>query len=959
MMLLTGLVVITVIGVTLKFAVIGLLVDWWWFQSLDLEMHFILRKAYRFLVLIFFTLTVAALFAVNFWIAARFSGFVDTDKRQGKKDLVRLLHREIRRLYRPLSLILALPVAIPMFLNWEAALMFWFGQDCGTVDPLLGKDISFYLFRLPVYHLVQRGVLLAAVMLLTGVAFLYWYGNRLLMTRKHPFPKGARIHISILGFVTTAILCWGIFLERYDILYSTANLPVFFGPGFVEIKVILLFVWLSTIFLMATGISLIYSANTKTGWRFALAFGLLFAMSLVCKDARFFSDNIRTYSVMPNQIIKERDYIEANIRATLSAFGLDQVTNIDFGTKPAATFDAHDPTLIQRLRNIPVWDRDVLRGVYEEIQGIRTYYTFPAINVDRYWVDGRYRQVYIGAREVDPARLPESAQNWLNPHLQYTHGQGVAMVPAAQAGDTFMTWFIKDVPPQSDFGLISKQTAIYYGLGDKPYIIAPNKVGEIGYPMGDQNVIVHYNGTGGIPVGNTFKKSIMAVYFEDSSILLTKTTADSRLLFRRNITEQARHIAPFLRLGPDPYVVTTPEGIFWIQDAFVTSTHYPLVAPVPDGFNYIREAVKIVTDAYNGTVSYYAMDPDEPIVSAYRRMYPGLIKPIDAMPAELRAHIRYPQDLFLIQSQVYAKYHPQDPERFFRQEDLWEISKVPLGSTLTQASPYYLTLDLFEPGKEEFLLFLPMSPFERDNLRALMVAGCDGDTYGKLFVYNFSQNRHVYGPAQTDTVINQDTRINQQFNLWGQRGTEVVRGKMVIEPTEGDLLYIQPVYLQESGLVKIPELKRLIMVLDGAAVMAPSLEEAAVELEAELARKQMLLHQQSGAPAPESAAPAADTDNVRPQSVAPDAAPVPEPEAAPVLEAVPTSKADAVPDAAPEPEADPVLETAPPVPTSEADAASDPASPEPQKPSAETPSPPELPAGEEVLPTGQAVPATP
>ncbi len=412
------------------------------------------------------------------------------------------------------------------------------------------------------------------------------------------------------------------------------------------------------------------------------------------------------------------------------------------------------------------------------------------------------------------------------------------MIPAAQAGDEFMTWLIKDIPPQSDFGLPVNRTSIYYGLEDKPYVIVPNDAGEIGSPVGDDEAIVHYDGNGGVPVNSLWRKLLFSMHFKDRNIFFTaKTNARSRLLFRRNILDRITHITPFLKLDGDPYIVSTADGLFWIQDAYTTADNYPLAPAVEQGFNYIRNAVKIVVDAYYGKVSYYISDSTDPIINAYRRMYPGVFRPLAEMPTELHKHVRYPRDIFLTQVAVYAKYHQRDPERFYRQEDIWEFSKVPQGRDLVPANPYYLTLDLIEPGQDDFLLFMPMAPFGRDNLRALIIAGSDGDNYGKLFAYRFPRDQQVYGPAQVHSLVNQDIVISEQFTLWDQEGSEVLLGKMIIEPTAGSLLYIQPVYLQEEGALKIPQLKRLIMALDDAVVMAPSLEEAAVMLEAELARK--------------------------------------------------------------------------------------------------------------------------
>ena len=824
--------------VLLKLVFVDFVVDFWWFQSQGMALYFLMRLAYRYVVFIFFVLVFFGIFYLNFWAASRVVGVADKSSDKNERNLVKTLHNGLRRMYLPLSLLMALPIAAPIYAHWEEALLFLFGGASGSTDPLLGKDISFYLFSLPIYALIQKEVLVAFIILLVGVMFLYWYEGRLLAVQDQTLPRRARVHVNLLALTTVAIIGWGFLLERYNLLYETTNLPVFFGPGYVEMKIVLPMIWLSVFFLAATGISLVVSMNRKAGWKLPVIFSLLFALSVTGKNADFFNDMVRKYIVTPNQIARERPYIDANIRSTLAAYGLDAVQTQDFKTQAEPTFDAKDPALMRRLKNIPVWDREMLGGVYEELQGIRTYYSFPTIDVDRYTVEGSYRQVYLGAREIQFSKLPESAQNWINLHLQYTHGQGVVMIPAAQAGDEFMTWFIKDIPPRSEFGLSSTRTSIYYGLADKPYVIVPNDAGEIGSPVGDDEAIVHYEGKGGVPVNSLWRKLLFSMHFKDRNIFFTtKTNNRSRLMFRRNILDRITYITPFLKLDQDPYIVSTADGLFWIQDAYTTADNYPLAPAVEEGFSYIRNSVKIIVDAYDGKVTYYVSDNDDPIINAYRRMYPGVFQSLAEMPADLRKHIRYPRDIFLTQVAIYAKYHQQDPERFYRQEDIWEFSKIPQGRELVPANPYYLTLDLIEPGQDDFLLFLPMAPFGRDNLRALMIVGSDGDNYGKIFAYRFSRDQQVYGPAQVNSLINQDIVISEQFTLWNQVGSEVLVGKMIIEPTGGSLLYIQPVYLQEEGALKIPQLKRLIMSLGDAVVMAPSLEEAAVKLEAELARK--------------------------------------------------------------------------------------------------------------------------
>ena len=833
-----ALLAIGVVIALLKLIFVDFVIDFLWFQSQGMTLYFLLRLLYRYLVFAFFAAVFFGIFYVNFWIAARLVGVAEDSRDEDTKNLVKTLHNGLRRMYLPLSVLMALPIAFPMYTHWEKALRFLFGGASGVADPLLGRDISFYLFSLPIYHLIQKEVLLAFVILLIGVIFLYWYGSRLLAIDDRELPRKARLHVSLLALTTVGIICWGYLLDRYDLLYETTNLPIFFGPGYVEMNIVLPAIWLTVVFLAATGISLVIAVNRGTGWKLTAALGLLFVVSVLGKNADFFTDTVRKYLVAPNQLARERPYIEANIRSTLAAFGLSAVNTQDVKTQSPPSFDAHDPALVRRLQNIPVWDREILGGVYEELQGIRTYYSFPTIDVDRYTVEGAYRQVYLGAREIRFSKLPDSAQNWINLHLQYTHGQGVAMIPAAQAGDEFMTWFIKDVPPKSGFGLPINRTSIYYGLEDKPYAIVPNDTGEIGSPIGDDDAIVHYTGTGDVAVDSLWRKLLFSIYFKDRNVFFTAKTNDrSRALFRRNIVDRITHITPFLKLDQDPYIVSTADGLFWIQDAYTTADNYPLAPPVAEGFNYIRSSVKIIVDAYQGQVSYYISDTDDPIIEAYRRMYPGMFRPLEEMPQTLKKHIRYPRDIFSTQVGVYAKYHQQDPERFYRQEDVWEFSKIAQDRDLVPAKPYYLTLDLIEPGVEDFLLFMPLSPFGRDNLRALMIAGSDGDNYGKIFAYRFSRDQQVFGPAQIHSLVNQDTVISEQFTLWDQQGSEIILGKMIIEPTGGSLLYIQPVYLQEEGPIKIPQLKRLIMALDDAVVMASSLEEAAEKLEAELARK--------------------------------------------------------------------------------------------------------------------------
>jgi uncharacterized protein len=483
------------------------------------------------------------------------------------------------------------------------------------------------------------------------------------------------------------------------------------------------------------------------------------------------------------------------------------------------------------LRNIPVWNVSVLETVFHQLQELRTYYAFPPVSAARYTVAGQYQQVFLAPRELDYDNLPDSAQNWINRHMTYTHGFGTVMVPANQDGGTPMTWYIRGIPPVSEFGLNTVQPRVYYGKRDiYHYVIAPNDSGELDYPVGATNVLYAYDGKTGVPIGSMFKKALFAYYFKAKEILFTtKTRPDSKILFRRNIIERVNNLAPFLRLDGAPYAVQTPTGIYWIIDSYTTSDAYPVSAPYltpTTDFNYIRNSVKIVVDAYHGTTDFYVFDESDPIIQAYQRIYPGFFKSKESMPADLVPHVRYPIDIFNIQMRIYARYHQTEPGVFFHQEDLWTFADTIKGDAVVQFRPYYITVNLMQEDRLDFLLLLPMMPQHRKNLRVLALAGSDEPHYGKIVIYSFPKGELVHGPEQINAIINQDPQIAELFTLWDQAGSSVMRGDMVILPLGNSVLFVQPVYLSSRTDVHIPELQRLIVSEGQVAVIEPSLEEA-------------------------------------------------------------------------------------------------------------------------------------
>ncbi len=821
-----------------SFLTIDYLVDFWWFDALGYAFYFWQRLLYRYLVfagvmgLFFF------IFFLNFWIASRFLGTsteppesTTVQSKEAHRNLLKMFRTGSMRVYTPLSLVLGIVIALPLFDRWEAFLLFVFGPESSVMDPAYGKDISYYLFSLPIYILLQRRIFITFAILLVGVLFLYWLEHRLLKAKEQVLPRGARTHVCFLLLCVFAIEIWNFFLQRYELLYTSTYEPLFLGPGYAEMLVIVPFIYACIVLLTITAIFSSYFVMTGKGIKRAGAAAFLFALVLGGRYSEFIPKLVNDYMVTPNAISKQSPYIANNIDATLSAFKLKQVETRN--VTPVFAPDGINEEKVRGIfRNIPVWDGELLNDVYEQLQELRTYYDFARVDVSHYNVKGNNQQVFLAAREMNTAELPKGARNWVNDHLVYTHGYGAVMTPAEQGGDEPMTWFLKGIPLESDYGFQVQQPGVYFGLLENyPYVIAPNDAGEFGYPKGDSNVTLNYEGTGGVPINSAFRKLMFAYYMKDWDVFFTtKTNEKSRILFRRNIQERVRTLTPYITLDHDPYLVVTSDRLYWIQDAFTTSQYYPYSAYYGTGaekINYIRDSLKVVIDAYNGSVNYYVFDTKDPIVKAYTRMYPGLFKDQSEMPAELRSQVRYPQDMFDIQMFMYATYHQTDPEVFYQQEDVWDVGisgAIPEKQRPTRS--YYLTLDMIEPNRFDFVLISPVTPRGRANLRAMALAGSDHSSYGKLIVYNFPKGELVYGPAQIHSLINQDTTVAQQFTLWDQVGSQVARGKMIIFPVGKMLIYIQPVYLKSSTTLKIPELKRLIMTQGQVVVMEKSLEEA-------------------------------------------------------------------------------------------------------------------------------------
>ncbi|NJL59970.1 MAG: UPF0182 family protein [Desulfobacteraceae bacterium] len=723
-----------------------------------------------------------------------------------------------------------------MYRKWEEALLFIFSGHSGITEPTFGKDISFYLFSFPIYKLIQNELLITFSLLCVFLLILYWLQSRILSKEDLRLPEGAKAHLSIMFLFVAMIQGWNCMLQRHELLYAENHLPIFFGPGSVEMNLILPLIWATFVTLIITAIYLVIYIHRRKGLLPLIVFVLLFVSCITLRNTSFLPDAVERYLVKPNQSVSEKPYIERSIQNTLRAYNLASVETGNYAVGQYPSIAITDE-MKHTIRNIPIWDRYLIDDVYTQLQGMRSYYHFADADVDRYTIGGVKQHVFVSPREINIDGLPSAAKNWLNTHLGYTHGYGIVMTPATQNGDEPMRWLIQDIPMRySDPGQTIKNPAIYYGLNTNEYAIAPNDLGEIDHFENDKDIRINYDGKGGIPL-SFFRKILFSVYLKTLDMFFTRGTgSDSRILLHRNIKEAIGKITPYFMVDDDPYIVATPEGLFWVADAYTTSDLYPYAEKTDKKINYIRNSVKIIVDAYHGTVSYYVADSNDPIVNAYRRMYPGLLKPMEQMNPEIRKnHLRYPKTLFDIQMGIYAKYHQSDPDAFYLQDDNWDFTQT------GDMKSYYMMAHIFEKDNtSRFVLLCPMMTAisgkskKPESLRALAVIGSDDGNYGKISVFTFPKGQQIYTPSQINSLIDQDTVISQELNLWSQTGAEVKRGKIIVLPVSGMVFYIQPLYLGAAAGPKIPELKRIIMTQGDIVVMERSLGEAIDKLEAKL-----------------------------------------------------------------------------------------------------------------------------
>jgi uncharacterized membrane protein (UPF0182 family) len=745
------------------------------------------------------------------------------------------------RFIRPIAWLLAIGFGffsgLAMRGNWQQFATYINQAPTSTYDPIFQKPLAFYLFSLPLLESISSWLTtLAFVILCAALAYsLLAIPGQVLKQARTRTATTAFAAVSCGLAVFLIALAWRTYLSRFPYLWTDHQ--TFSGVTYTEANYLLPALFFVSIALIIAAAISILNAFTKRGLRL-LILALAIPVTVYIVGVVLVPAYVNGFIVKPNELARETPYIEHNIGWTRRGFGIEQIQLRQFDAEnsvEALNLSANRAT----LENIRLWDWRALQDTLKQVQTIRTYYDFPDVDVDRYQLGGQTKQVMLAAREIDVEKLPESSRNWINEKLIYTHGYGLTMntsngfTPEGMPRFVLSDMPIKSTAPEATI----TRPQIYYGQKTDTDVYVKTAQKEFDFPQGETNTFTTYEGTGGIQIGNRFRRWLLAWALDDLSKLpfSDDVTSESRVLIHRNIKEIVNGVAPFLIYDNDPYIVVSKEGrLFWMLDAFTESATLPYSRHHQVGnnrVNYIRNSVKVVIDAYNGSVDFYVFDNEDPIIATYRATFPTLFKDASAMPADLRAHVRYPETLIRVQGEVYGLYHTQSPKVFFQREDVWSVAGQ-LGiddqdkKKSTPIDPYFVLMQL--PGEQastEFALILPFTPANRNNMIGWMAGRSDGEHYGKLLVYNFPESRLIEGPLQIEARIDQNAQLSAQFSLWNQQGSRVLRGHLLVIPIGRSLLYVEPVYLQAQRS-PMPELRLVVLAIQERLGYGQSFDEA-------------------------------------------------------------------------------------------------------------------------------------
>ena len=841
---------IAVIAFIFFSSTVSLITDWWWFSEVGYTEIFITSLVAKVVLGLTVSIIAFIFLLINFLVAVSSKIpwlAIIPESLAGQP--ITLDHRVVKKLGIIICLVVSLFFGLIAASSWQEVLKFINSSSFGAADPVFNKDIAFYIFSLPVFNiglgLIRTLVLFSligcgAVYLLRGNlnisgllgklggSQLSKLGLPVLKEGKHKETRPhAPIHIGILLSLFLATIAVGTYLSLFKLLTSQSG-PVF-GAVFTDVNVMVPLLRVSILAIAFASFACLYwGISGKT----SLLLGAVTIYFLVGLAQGVVPSIFQKLIVAPNELAKEAPFIKNNIAATRHAFGLDKIEEREIsGDKPLTATDITNNDLT--IKNVRLWDRAPLLSTFSQIQEIRTYYEFASVDNDRYTIDGEVRQVMLSLRELASESLPN--RSWINERLTFTHGYGLAAGPVNQVtAEGLPVLFVKDLPPKSDVKeLTVTRPEIYFGELSNDYVYVKTKSKEFDYPKGEENVYTIYEGQGGVEINSPVRRLFYAIRLGSLKLLLSNDiTRESRILYYRNIKERVAKIAPFLTLDRDPYAVVADGKIYWIIDAYTGSNLYPYSQPLPlngDRVNYIRNSVKIVIDAYNGTVTFYQADKDDPIINTYAKIFPKTFRPLSDLPKNLVSHLRYPEDIFTLQTAIYTTYHMDDLQIFYNKEDQWEIPIIATegekGTTgsIPAMTPRHMIMKLPGEKKEEYILMLPFTPRAKDNLAAWMVARNDKEFYGKLLVYRFPKQKLIFGPKQVIGRINQDAEISRQISLWDQRGSQVIQGPLLVIPIEESLVYVRPLYLK-ADVGKIPELKRIIVAYENKIAMEETLE---------------------------------------------------------------------------------------------------------------------------------------
>jgi len=838
-------------------SIIALVTDWWWFTEVGFTEVFIKSLGTKVILGLTVGFFAAVFLLTNFLVAIRSKipwMLAIPEALIGQP--LSLNDGIVKKLGIGICLAVSFFIGLVAAASWQDVLKFLSATPFGQTDPLFGRDIAFYVFSLPVYSLALGLIrfLILLSLITSGVIYLLRgsldfstllgkfnlnslsekLGGPPIKLVKHAHTdQKARLHVGVLLSLFLVTVAIGTHFSLYNLLTAQSG-PVF-GAAFTDANVMVPLLRMSV---FAYGLAAVLALYFGFSGKISPLLGAISLTVLVGLVSGVVPAVFQKLVVAPNELVKETPFIKHNITATRQAYGLDKIEEREIAAdKPITSADIAANNLT--IKNVRLWDRAPLLSTFSQIQEIRTYYEFASVDNDRYTIDGEVRQIMLSPRELASDSLPNKA--WINERLTFTHGYGIAAGPVNQVTpEGLPVLFVKDLPPKSEVKeLAITRPEIYYGEILNDYVITKTKSKEFDYPKGEENVYTTYAGQGGVEINSPLRRFFYAIRFGSLKMLLSgDITGESRILYNRNIKERVAKVAPFLTYDRDPYLVIAEGKLYWIIDAYTSTDRYPYSQPLPlngGKVNYIKNSVKVIVDAYDGTITLYQADSEDPIIKTYAKMFPNMFRPLAEMPKSLMPHLRYPEDIFSLQTAVYTTYHMDDPQIFYNKEDLWEIPAIAqegeqqVDSKTPIMTPRHMIMKLPGEKKEEYILMLPFTPRAKDNLSAWMVARNDGQQYGKLVVYRFPKDKLVFGPKQVIGRINQDAEVSRQISLWDQRGSAVIQGSLLAIPIEESLLYVRPLYLKaDAG--KIPELKRVIVAYENKIAMEETLEAGLARL---------------------------------------------------------------------------------------------------------------------------------